>query len=217
MRRFCILLLVLAAGAASAQYPENCRNGIGLFTVNPVSPAAIGEFDAYNGSPGTITVYGIIFNPHDDNTDQDLASVGGYELRLVLPSSVFLLESVLPDGASRTPGEYDDFLVAMDAPVIYGQCLLFTLSLGAFSGNPGYLYLAPPSTGASLPGQMAVFGIAPDAQPSAAFPISSDFSLPVFGFWTDWGPILKSSWSWGCDTSVPTRGTSFGALKALYR
>lgn len=216
MKRICILVLVLAAGAASAQYREDCRNGIGLFTVDPVSPASISEYSRYDGAPGTFTVYGIIFNPHDDNTDQDLASIGGYELRLVVPADVFILEATLPDGATRAAGAYDDFLVTMDAPVVFNQCLLFTLTLGAFTGNPGYLYLAPPSAGASLTGQMAVVGTGPDAQPSGAFPVSGDFGYPVFSMW-DFVPILKSSWTWNCDTSVPTRDTSFGALKALYR
>lgn len=209
-----VAVAVLAAGAASAQYPENCRNGIGIFTADHVAlNYTFGDY-TYSGAPGTFHAYGIVLNPYDDAAG-NMARVGGYELRVVVPVSVYLLGTTLPYGGVNA-GTEPDFLVTLDGPVLDDQCLLFDLTLGAFTGIPDFMYLAPPATGGTLPGDMALFNGETPGPASAAYPVSGDYAAPVFGFWQN-QPIQKSSWQSNCNWIVPDEGTSFGALKALYR
>ncbi|MFO7608784.1 MAG: hypothetical protein R6X35_06240 [Candidatus Krumholzibacteriia bacterium] len=216
MNRCLVLVLVLLATNSFAQYPEDCRNGIGIFTLSsvPIDGMNLNSYSTYQGAPGLFTVYAILFRPHDDAGGQDLDRIGGFELRVVLPAGVFLLGTTLPAGATNATAT-PDFLVTMDSPVVGDQCVLVDLQLGEFTGATSLLYLAPPSTGGTLPGHMAIRGVGPTSGTTAAYPVSGDYDYPVFALWpwTD----LKSSWTLGCGAEVPTRESSFGTLKSLYR
>ncbi len=179
-----LALLVFVAGAAGAQYPDDCHNVIGIYTTeDPLGPAAA-DSTVYDGAPGTFTAYVVVTNPYNPALDSPIANLGGYELRLDLPADVYLLGSTLPGGAvlSSTP---PDFRVAMDIPVIDARATLLTLDLGAYTGTPGEIGLAPlQDTAPTIAGSLMVADADDGDSPAAAQPSTGDLAAPVFTVFT---------------------------------
>ncbi len=212
MRTLRVLLLLILAGSASAQTYGDCRNAVGVFLWPDADPAGI----CYTGTPGAFTVHLVVLHPHSWARDAALGSVGGYELRLVLPAGVFLLATTLPPAATNALVP-PDFRVTGTLPVVDDQCLLATLSLGAFTQVEGYIYLAPPAEGGTVPGHMAILDGDDGNAAAMAFPISGDYGNPVFGVYPTFGNCGRHPWFDLCGGVVPSRPAGFGAVKALYR
>lgn len=211
MRQALLILLALAT-VAHAQTYEDCRNTIGIFTTDTAHPSTI----CYAGAPRMIPVYIIAIYPHSWDRNAALSSVGGYELRVILPAGVFLIETTLPQSATNALAP-PDFRVTGLLPIVEDQCLLATLNIGAFTQAQSYVYLAPPSDGASVPGHMAILDPDDDNAAALAFPLSGNYEYPVFGFWPWECHSWQHPWFELCADVVPTRAVGFGAFKALYR
>lgn len=211
MRQALLILLVLSAGAHAQTY-EDCRNAIGLFTTDPPGPQSA----CFDGPPGSLTLYVVAMNPHSWDRNAALGSVGGYELRVILPSGVFLLETTLPPSATNALAP-PEFRVTGSLPIVEDQCLLATLLIGTFTQVESYAYLAPPTDGSAVPGHLTILDADDGNAATMAFPISGDYAYPVFGFWPFACHAWQDPWFALCADIVPTRVTAFGALKALYR
>ncbi len=210
MRHTLLILLVLAS-AARAQTYEDCRNAVGIFSHNPAGP-----YDTcYSGVPGIVSLYVVAIYPHSWDRNAALGTVGGYELRVVLPAGVFLIETTLPTSATNALVA-PDFRVTGSLPIVNDRCLLATLSIGVFSLMENYIYLAPPTDGAAIPGHMAILDADDGNAAAMAFPLGGEYADPVFAFW----PYLcygQHPWFELCADVIPTRVTGFGSVKALYR
>ena len=208
MKRFFVIfaLMMLVAGAANAQqYIYEHQNEIGIYTTE-VPTGLIENQDAetsYTGAPGgAIMAYVVLTNPWNQNTNAPISLVGGFEFHLYLPSNVFLLGQVLPPSSTNF-ATAPDFYVGCAAPVANGACTLIALTLGEFTGTPGYISMGPVTTLApSVPDNMAVTDYNDDFSISLAYPVSGSFDLPVFGMYQ---PV------------VPNDDASWGGVKSLYR
>ena len=213
MRQALLILLALSAGAhAQAQTYEDCRNAVGLFTTDPPGPQSA----CFDGPPGSLTLYVVAMNPHSWDRNAALGSVGGYELRVILPSGVFLLETTLPPSATNALAP-PEFRVTGSLPIVEDQCLLATLLIGAFTQVESYAYLAPPTDGSAVPGHLTILDGDDGNAAARAFPISGDYADPVFVFFPGYGCSWNATWFARCADIIPTRETGFGAVKALYR
>jgi len=208
MKRFFVIfaLLMLVAGAANAQmYIYENQNEIGVYTT-ATPTGLIANQDAetsYTGAPGgAIMAYVVVTNPWNQNTNTAIDLVGGFEFHLYLPANVFLLGQVLPPSATNF-ATAPDFYVGCAAPVVNGAATLLTLTLGEFSGTPGYVSLGPVLAPApSRPGNMAITDYNDGFSISLAYPVSGDYNLPVFGMYQ---PV------------VPNDDATWGGVKSLYR
>jgi len=80
---------------------------------------------------------------------------------------------------------------------------LLTLNLGAFTGAPDFIYLAPVQDAPqSIPGSMAITDYNDAFRLNPAFPVSGSYDAPVFGLWSQ---------------VVPTDDAAWGDVKSLYR
>jgi len=203
-----LALLVPNTGAAqTAEGPTGWYNHIGIYLSQDPFTAETN----YTGAPGTITAYVVITNPRNYNygapgsgIEQDVAVVGGFEFKVVLPADVYLLGAALPPLTTNfaTPPE---FLAGTNITVVNHAATCLTLSLGAFAVNPEYVYLTPVQDAPqSVPDHLAITDYNDAFRLIAAFPSSGDASLPVFGLWADPAP-------------VPSEDASWGAVHSLYR
>jgi len=205
MKRFFVLfaLLMLVAGSALAQgviYEHN--NEIGIYTTANPDPAIVDSQTSYTGTPGSFTAYVVCTNPYNTNINAPITSVGGFEFRLVLPASAFLLAAVLPP-ASTNFATSPDFLCGSNAPVVDSHVTLLTLTIGEFSGAPGFISLSPVQDAPqSVPGEIAITDFNDDFSISVAHPVSGSFDMPVFGLYQ---PV------------VPNEDATWGGVKSLYR
>ncbi len=153
----------------------------------------------------------VITNPRNYNygnpgsgVESDVAVIGGFEFKLVIPDGTFLLGATLPPLSTNfaTPPE---FLAGSNIAVVNHAATCLTLSLGAFSGTPGYIYITPVQDAPqSVADHLAITDYNDAFRLIAAFPASGDASLPVFGLFEEVGP-------------VPTDDASWGAVHSLYR
>ncbi len=209
MKRFLVLFAVMAlfVGVANAQAPYifEHNNEIGIYT-SPTPTAENAQALAnYAGAPGPgIMAYVVLTNPYNTNTNAPISAVGGFEFRLNLPPNVFILNAQLPPNSTNFASS-PEFLCGSNAPVVNNRVTLLTLTLGEFSGAPSFVYLSPVQVAPpSVPGHMAVTDFNDDFRISRAFPVSGDYSAPVFGLFTG-GAV------------VPTEDAAWGDVKSLYR
>ena len=192
------LLMTLAALSLMTGIALGQVNEIGIYTTQDANP----ENTSYNGAPGPFTAYVVCSGPVNDSTGGDIAVVGGFEFRIVVPASAFLLAADLPPMTTNFASS-PDFLCGSNIPVAAGNATLLTLNIGAFSGAPGSIYLTPVlNAPQSVPGAMAITDYNDDFRISVAYPSSGDFELPVFGLWTG---------------VVPTEDAAWGDVKSLFR
>ncbi len=201
MKKLLLILAALSLIAGSAL----AANEIGIYMTEDANP----DNTSYNGTPGTFTCYVVCSDPtnfHFGSPTSDVVTpisvVGGFEFRVVVPASVYLLSATMPPQSTNfaTPPEW---LAGSNAPVVGGNCTLLTLNLGAFTGAPGSIFLTPVQDAPqSVPGEMAITDYNDAFRLNAAYPISGDYALPVFGLWT---------------SVVPTDDAAWGDVKSLYR
>ncbi len=200
-------MLVLALAALALVLPQGARaqesySNIGLYMAQDADQSTT----SYNGAPGVFTAYAVLTDPRnihtgapDSNIESDIYNVGGFEFKIVLPASVFLLSGTLPPGAINflTPPNY---LVGCNIPVTQypdvRAATLVTFTFGAFVQNPDYIYVSPVDDYPSIPGLMAITDYADDFRLNPAYPASGDFAAPVFGLWNDVGPF-PDGWTVG--------------------
>ena len=210
MKRFLVLLALVAlcAGVANAQYIYENDNEIGIYMVQDPTAENAQMQAQYSGTPGTFTAYVVCTHPINMHYGDPLSTVrspisviGGFEFRLVIPASVYLLSAILPPSSTNfaTP---PDYLAGSAAPVVNDHSTLLTLTLGAFTGQPDFIYLSPVQQAPqSIPGSMAITDYNDAFRLNPAFPVSGNYSWPVFRLWG----------------TVPVEDTAWGDVKSLYR
>lgn len=207
-----ISLLAPSTGVAqTAEGPDGWYNHIGIYTTQ----TANAEDTAYTGAPGAnITAYVVISNPRNYNlgnpgsgVEQDIAVIGGYEFKLIIPANVFLLSAALPPLTTNFSSS-PNFLCGTNLPVTNGKATCLTLTLGEFAGVESLIYLSPHDAAGggvpSVPGLMAITDYNDDFRLVGAYPASGSFEAPVFGLWPT-------------EIPTPTEDASWGELKSLYR
>lgn len=172
------LALLLAAAAPARAGISDLQNAIGLYTAIPNDLEDAAELAAYEGGTGAFSVYVVLTNPWNDNTSAPIGRVGGFEFRLELPSSVFLLDAALPAACINFMSP-PNFFVGADIPVAGDAAALMSLTLGEFTGTGGGVLLAPVAT-PSIPGSLAVADYEDEFSISAAVPSSGSLASPVF-------------------------------------
>ena len=201
MKKLVLILAALSLFAGSAM----AANEIGMYLTQDANP----DNNAYNGAPGTFTAYVVLSDPTnfhlgDPNSDivAPIGVVGGFEFRLVAPASAYVLNAALPPLTTNF-ATAPDYLCGSNAPVVDGNCTLLTLTIGAFTGTPDFFYLSPVTeTPQSIPNSMAITDYNDYFRLNPAYPMSGDYSQPVFGLWT---------------SVVPTDDAAWGEVKSLYR
>ena len=195
-------LLVPSTGVAQPYY-----NQIGIYTTQDANP----DNANYSGTAGPVTAYCVIVNPRNYNlgapgsgVEQNIAVVGGFEFKIVLPAGVFLLGATLPPMTTNFHSDAGNFLCGTNLPVTNGVATCVTLNIGAFSAVEGYIYLAPVNTIPSIPGSLALTDYNDDFRLNPAHPASGSYDDPVFGLW----PVAPV---------VPTEDASWGDVKSLFR
>ena len=218
MKTVLVCLFVLVAAQVSAQSLQDCYNNIGVFN-DPILDldAVYDDQFQYCGPAGSFTVYVVIINPYNEQTEQLIQNVGGYEFRIELASWLFATP-VLPAGVTNLVN-FPDLSCISDLPVAGNQCVLLSINIGAFTQDPSYIHLTPISDAGvqSIPGELAVADRDDELSLSRATPASLDFTEPVFGIFSCWwgSPAEKNFWD-DCWV-VPTQPTSWGSIKAMYR
>jgi hypothetical protein len=210
MKRFFVLTatLMLIAGVANAQFLFEGENEIGVFTTATPTAENAEEMACYSGGPGQFTVYCVLTNPVNQNTGTPMANVGGFEFNLSFPAGLFVTPVIHPSATNfMSP---PDFFCGANIPVVGGQCTLITITLGAFTTDPGAVFIAPVSDAAaqSIPGAIAITDANDNFSLSEAYTVAGsgegrDFSLPVMGLFD-------------C-VAVPNEGVSWGEVKTLFQ
>jgi len=190
------LILAPPAGAGL----EDLENAIGLYTDVPANFDEARRLNFYEGDPGTFQVYVVLTQPYNENTGRPIDRIGGYEFRLELPSTIYLLDVVLPSNSANYLSP-PDFYVGASVPVSGDMGTLGVLTLGEFTGNGGEIFLAPVSRAQSLPGSLAVADFDDEFSLSHAVPASGNLDYPVFCVF--------------CQQYA--EGRTWGEVKTLYR
>jgi len=192
-------LTLLAPNTGIAQL-TNDQNQIGIYLTEDANgdPANVN----YNGAPGQFTAYIVLTNPYNYNTSSPIVTVGGFEFKLIMPASVFLLGGVLPPESTNFASP-PNYFVGTSADVVNNRVTLLTLTLGAFAGAPDYIYLAPVDDIPSVPGTISITDKPDGFSISQAFPASGDFANAVFGLFVD--------------DVTPTENATWGDVQSLYR
>ena len=209
MKSKLLLLAIVVCAAAlmpqSAPLAQTGSNQIGIYTTPDANPDNVN----YNGAPGSFTAYCVITNPRnyhygDPNSTEErtITRIGGFEFKLVVPAGVFILAQTLPPLTANFHPDPQNFFCGTNLPVVDGAAVCVTLSIGAFSGAPAQLFVAPVNTVPTFPGHMAITDYDDDFRENIAYPASGSFDAPVFGLWS---------------TVVPTEDASWGELKTLFR
>lgn len=193
------LTLALSTAPPALANLADLPNAIGLYTAVPRDLNDVGDLVNYEGSPGPFSVYVVLTKPYNANTGGAIRRVGGFEFRLELPSSVFLLDTSLPP-LSLNFKNPPDYLVGTDISVSGGTATLATLTLAEFTGAGGRVLLAPVSDTPSLPGSLAVADYEDAYSLSAATPASGSYDKAVFCIY--------------CLQNADPR--TWGAVKSLY-
>ena len=203
MRWFAHALLLLAVTAlvpaAGAQWADpSLTSGIGLY----VTESPDGGADALLVAPdaGTYTAYLVCANPWNENQDAAIATLGGYELELVMPSGWDIQDVSLPAGVLDLDSSGGAFYCAGLVPVSGDFVTLATLSLLSFMPGSGGVYVAPYAV-PSIAGHMAITDGDDGFSLSRAVPSSGAYDLPVFGI----------------NLNIEEEDASWGSVKVLYR
>ena len=127
-------LMTLAALSLMTGTPWARSIEIGIDTTQDANP----ENTSYNGAPGPFTAYVVCSGPVNDSTGGDIAVVGGFEFRIVVPASVFLLAADLPPRppTSLPPHNY---LCGTNLPVANGVATCVTLERRYLHRGPGHV------------------------------------------------------------------------------
>ena len=93
--------MISAAGSAAAQSLQDCYNGVGIFSAQPPVPLdETFELSNIHGAGGSFDFYVVLLNPWNENTEESMAAVGGFEFQIVWPASWFIrrIASACPTG-----------------------------------------------------------------------------------------------------------------------
>ena len=191
-----ILAAMLIATAAIAE------NEIGMYMVENPTPESAEEDACYSGAPGQFTAYVVLTGPVNDGLGTPIENVGGFEFQLIWPAGPFVTPAIHPSATNFMTAP--DFFCGANIPVVGGQCTLITVTIGVFTADPVLWSLAPVSdeNAQSIPGAIAITDADDNFEISQAYPVSGDFSEPIFGMWT---------------CVVPNDDVSFGGVKALFQ
>ena len=210
-------LILAAATLAPAQSLQDCYNNLGIFNV--ADPDLDNVYDATNyfGPLGQFTVHVVLINPYNENTDELIRTVGGFEFRVEIPQGLFVTPVLPPDVFNFM--EYPDYYCGSSRPVTDNQCLLLSFELGTFIQDPQSLYILPISDvgNQSIPGDLAITDADDEHSLSRATPISGSYEYPVFGVFQYWWGSAPEKNGWDDCWVVPNQATSWGDIKALYR
>ena len=198
MKKFLVILaaLTLLTGVAYAE------NEIGIYMAPTITPEDAEELACYSGAAGQFTAYCIITEPFNNNLGTPVAFVGGFEFRMEYPAGLFVTPTLDPTATNFMSAP--DFFCGSNVPVVDGQCVLITLTIGTFTTDPASWYLTPVSDepAQSIPNAMAMTDAEDNFSISQAFPASGSFTDPVFGMWT---------------CPVPNEDVNWGSVKSLFR
>ncbi|HPF69879.1 MAG TPA: hypothetical protein PLQ13_04335 [Candidatus Krumholzibacteria bacterium] len=201
-----VALLVPSSGVAGVNDSSGeglNANIIGVYTTQTANDSDV----SYTGTPGPVTCYAVVKNPVNYHTgapgstvESDITVLGGFEFKLVLPATVFLLSGTMPAGATNflTPPNY---LVGCNIPVSNRVATVVTFSLGWFSGTPEFLFVSPVDNVPSVNGKLAITDFNDDFRLNPAYPPYHDFAIPVFAL----GQALDSE------------DATWGGVKSLFR
>jgi hypothetical protein len=190
MARMISLFLCLSlAGvqAVSAQETWVCRNDIGIFVDDAPTPSTARSLAFYDGPPGQFEAYIVCLNPWNENpTSGDarpISVIGGFEFQMQLPTGVFLLNQTYPPGTINF-GTPPEFICGAMAPVTPDDtALLVTVTLYEAAGTAGTISIGPVGS-PTFPDELAIVDMS-DFAASIAHSLAGDYSLPVFGIFTD--------------------------------
>jgi hypothetical protein len=175
--------MALFVGVAVAQEPDfgYYPNEIGLYTTMTPASAADTYIDAPGGFGG-FPVFLLISNPVDENTGSPIATLGGYELSIVVPGG-WSVNPLLPAGTTDFDGQPNHFYVSGLIPVGGAFTKLCDITIGSFGGGQsGGIFLTPYANGTpSIEGHMAVTNADDNFVISRAYPISGSYDAPVAG------------------------------------
>ena len=200
-----ILATLATAAAAQLNHPHN---EVGIYTV----PDPVGcETAQVTVAPFTpFTAYVVLTDPYNEELGRPLATVGGFEFSLQVPSSVFVLSAQYPPGCVGWPPPPPDFLTGCDSPVTNGVAVLMTFVFMPTTTETVFFHLGPLQTMPPFfPGQMAFADFDDDYSVQVMHPVSGSADVPVFA--VNWDGEMSF-----CET-IPSRDASFGGVKALYR
>jgi len=95
------MILVMVAASPVGAGLQDLENAIGLYTEVPSDFDEARRLNFFEGDPGTFEVFVVLSQPYNENTGRPIDRVGGFEFRLVLPLTIYLLDITLPAN-SRT-------------------------------------------------------------------------------------------------------------------
>ena len=200
------LLTALAAGAtAQINHPYN---EVGIYTVERPDGCETAEVTVPVMTE--FTCYVVLTNPYNEALGRPVATLGGFQFRLELPTDVYLMSAQVPWGSMTFPPLAPDFAFGGEAPVTEHGCTLVVLTLMPATADPALVYLVPvQDSPPAIPGEMVFTDFDDSDSLQVMHPVSGSFDVPVFAI--NWDGDLSF-----CET-VPGAGISFGAVKALYR
>jgi hypothetical protein len=136
--------------------------------------------------------------------------ISGWECSLVLPTGVIMGAPILTPGAINV-GTSPDFAVGLPAALPRSSFMrLATLNFFILSGDPLYFKVRPISPNPTRPGCIVYAGGDDPGHIVIMNYSSGSETLPVFGINT--GPLYHVDGG-----TIPTTGSSWGAVKSLYR
>lgn len=204
MKRFLVAFAVTAlfAGAATAQIVGEHANEIGLYITQ--TPTVLEDTQLSITGFGLYNVYMVLTNPVDEGSGDPIATVGGFEMTVVLPASVQFNGVSYPAGVLDLNSDPEHFYCSGAIPVAGGYCTLATLTLLNFGDlTPGGIMMIPYDAGAqSIPGHMAITDADNNFVLSTAFPVSGSYDDPVMGINME---------------VVPTEDVRWGDVKSLFK
>ena len=197
MRKMLFALAALAALALltpDTGVAQGDANQIGIYTTQTPDFSNITDADTRVNGAGSHTAYVICSYPHNDNTDTDITSLGGFEFQLDW-GSLFVTPTLHPSATNFMSAP--DFYCGANVPVANGMAVLVTLSIGSFTEDPVDFFIMPVSDSAaqSIPGAIAITDFDDNYSISRAYPASGDFANPIFGFNTSVVPNEDATWS----------------------
>lgn len=206
-RSITIILVILLAASAWAQYPDN---RIGLVVDEGEGPSPWNAIlNAW--SPGTYTIYLVCYDPVNENTGNPITTLGGFECYIDLADPAwFFHEIVLPPNIIDFAPADNSFFCAGLFPVVPAPFTgadsytpLATITIGTWAvPGPSGVYIAPYNVLPSIPGHMAITDANDEYSLSKAYPTTGTYEVPVLGINM---------------TTSPEEDTSWSDVKALYR
>ena len=217
MKYLVFLLLITSAVPCWCQSLQDCYNNIGIFNTSAVDLAALGPGDySHNDSEvSQFTAYVLLLNPYNENTGQEIQTVGGVEFRLEVPGELFV--TPVSNFNCDNWGNPMEFYCGANIAVSGGQCVLLSLSVGYLTTEPQSFYITPISdpAGQSFPGDISIADRDDSFSASRATPVTRDFTQPVYTMFG--GPPEALPGDLADCWVVPTESTSWGDIKAVFR